>query len=667
LSADFNSIDIFIKSALNSWFLVIQYRIGLNKDNIYTFVGLKILKTFLMLQLKNNFIFAPVKTGYSDNTGIITEKHVNFYLARSKHIGAVTLEPLYLDKSLREIPTQIGIDSDDKIDGLKKLIDKIHQFDTKVIAHLNHPGRMANPKIPGNVFFSSTNIACETGGAEPKQMGNNEIQSVINLFTDSAKRAEKAGFDIIELQFGHGYLVAQFLSPKVNDREDEYGGSFENRIKFPLQILDAIKSGTNLPVIVRISGDEMLPDGIKLPEMIKFSKILKEAGIDAIHVSAGTVCSTPPWYFQHMFVPKGKTWEFANKIKQEAGIPTIFVGQINTKDDIKNLTDNFNADYIAIGRALIADPDFVGKYLNKVNGNIRPCLACAEGCLGNLKQGKGLGCLVNPLVGKDAEKLTLAKSPKHFAIIGGGLAGMQAALTLNKRGHKVTLFEKNKLGGQFNLAYLPPKKETLKKIIDYFVEELRDKNIEIINKDITEANIEFEKYNGIILATGAKPAIPPIEGLENYYLVEYIDRDDIPKNKNIFIIGGGLIGVEIATVLARDNNIIIVKRTVDFGEDMELISKMLSLNYLKDSNVKFFDKTNITRIDKNKIYAERNGEDIKFEDIDMIFVSTGMESYNPLEREFKKLNAPVFIIGDSKKVGKAEDAIQDAYETVKNL
>jgi 2,4-dienoyl-CoA reductase-like NADH-dependent reductase (Old Yellow Enzyme family) len=186
-----------------------------------------------MLNLKNKFIFAPVKTGYSDNTGVVTEKHLAFYKARSEFIGAVTLEPLYLDKGLRELPTQMGIDNDDKIDGLKKLTDVIHQFDTKVIAHLNHPGRMANPRIPGNYFLSSTDAACENGGASPKQMDADDIKQVVSLFANAAQRVEKAGFDIIELQFGHGYLAAQFISPKINKRTDAYGESFENRIKFP--------------------------------------------------------------------------------------------------------------------------------------------------------------------------------------------------------------------------------------------------------------------------------------------------------------------------------------------------------------------------------------------------------------------------------------------------
>jgi len=342
-----------------------------------------------MLELKNMFILAPIKTGYGDGSGKVTDRHIAFYKRRCKYLGAVIPEPFYLDKGLREIPTQLGIDNDDKIEELQKLVASIHESGTKVIAHLNHPGRMASPNIPGNHFISSTDRPCENGGATPKRMDKKDMEQVTSLFAKAALRAKKANFDIIELQFGHGYLLAQFLSPFVNDRTDEYGGSFENRIRFPLEVLRVVKESVDLPIIARISADEMVPGGIRLPEMMAFSKILEENGVEAIHVSAGTVCSTPPWYFQHMFVPKGKTWEMAGKIKEEITIPVIFVGQINMIEDIEKLRAEFPADYIAVGRALIADPDFIGKYQGEVKGVIRPCLACAEGCLGGVRSGAG--------------------------------------------------------------------------------------------------------------------------------------------------------------------------------------------------------------------------------------------------------------------------------------
>ena len=435
-----------------------------------------------MLPLKNHFIFAPIKTGYSDGRGVITERHLAFYKRRSPYLGAVIPEPFYLDNRLRELPTQMGIDDDSKIEGLKKLVDTIHRSGTKAIAHLNHPGRMANPNIPDNCFLSSTDKPCENGGAVPKRMGREDMKEVIELFVKGAVRAKRAGFDIIELQCGHGYLLAQFISPFVNDRTDEFGGSFENRIRFPLEALQAVMDSVNLPIIVRISGDEMTPEGIKLPEMIELSKILEKKGVRAIHVSAGTVCSTPPWFFQHMFVPKGKTWEMAKKIKKEINIPAIFVGRVNSLEDIEKLQKEYSADYIAVGRALVADPDFVGKCLAKKKGPIRPCLACVEGCLGGVRSGQGLQCLMNPEVGRETETPTHIRQPEKYAVVGGGLAGMQAAITLKKRGHEIDLYEQNTLGGQFNLAPLTPNKKSMARLVPYFIEELKDNNVNIIFK-----------------------------------------------------------------------------------------------------------------------------------------------------------------------------------------
>ncbi len=618
-----------------------------------------------MLSLKNQFIFPPIKTGYGNGNGTVTERHLAFYKRRSQYLGAVIPEPFYMDKSLRELPTQMGIDNDDKIDGLKKLTNLLHKTDTEAIAHLNHPGRMANPKIPGNHFISSTDKPCENGGKAPERMTKEDIAMVINLFKESAIRAQKANFDLIELQFGHGYLVAQFLSPFVNDREDEYGGTFENRVRFPLEILKTVKEAVDLSIIIRISGDEMIPNGIRLPEMLKFAVLLEQAGASAVHISAGTVCSTPPWFFQHMFIPKGKTWEMAKQIKSKINIPVISVGQINEIKDIEKIKSENISDYIAIGRALVADPDFVGKYLGEVKGEIRPCLACAEGCLGGVKAGKGLQCLVNPAVGKEEEVFEFPKRSKNYAVVGGGLAGMEAALNLGKRGHKVDLYEKEKLGGQFNLAYLTPKKMSMGKLVKYYKRELDGSKINVVHKEAIESDLI--SYDGVILATGSIPKVPPIPGLDNYYWADILLEENLPQNKRVLIIGGGLIGVDIATALILNKNkVILVKRTVDFGEDMEAIAKALSLKMLKESGAVFSDHTFIKKIEGNTAYAERNGEKIKFEDIDIFVVSTGMERFNPLKKQLEN-RVPVYVIGDAKEVGKAQDAIEDGYNLARRL
>lgn len=613
-----------------------------------------------MLKLKNQFILAPIKLGYSNNTGVINQRHLEFYNLRSKHVAAVTLEPPYMDSGLREIPSQIGIDNGYKIEGLKKLTDSIHKNGVKVIANLNHAGRMANPKIPGNYFWSSTDKACPNGGAVPERMNREMMDKVITMFVNSAKRAVASGIDIIELQFGHGYLLAQFISPDVNDRIDEYGGSFENRIKFPLEVLDAVRSVVEIPLIARISGDEMILTGFHIDEMILFSKILEAKGVDAIHVSAGSACSTPPWFFQHMFVPKGKTWELAGKIKEKVKIPIIFVGRINSEKDISIVKEKYNADYIAVGRAMVADHNFIGKHFGLVDGNIRPCLACAEGCLGGVKSGKGLGCVVNPLVNTGLPEVKMAETSKKFVVIGGGLAGMEAAITLNKRGHEVDLYEKNELGGQFNLAYLPPNKESLKEIVDYYINEIRERNINYINKGISSTNFDIKNYDGIILATGAIPAIPPIKGLTKYYWTEFLEDFQLPKGKTILVVGGGLIGLEVASKLVDGNNkVVIVEMFNEIARGMELIEKVMTVKKLQSKNAEIFTNYKVVEIVGSKVIIESEEERKELENINEIVIAAGMKSYIPFEY---KGNTPIYTVGDANKVGKAQEAIHDAYQ-----
>jgi 2,4-dienoyl-CoA reductase (NADPH2) len=618
------------------------------------------------MQLRNSFIMTPVKLGYSDGSGEVKDKHIRFYDERSRHIGAVTPEPLYLHKGLREIPTQLGIDSNEKISGLRRLTDLLHANGAKAIAHLSHPGRMANPKIPGNFHVSSTNRACENGGAVPKRMDEQDMNEVRQLFVDAAIRAQTAGFDYIELQFGHGYLLAQFLSPEVNNREDEFGGSFKNRLRFPLSVFNAVKKVVNLPINIRVSGDEMTSNGIRIAETIELVKILEQCGANAVHVSAGTVCSTPPWFFQHMFVPKGKTWQMAGEIKNHISIPVIFVGRINSVADVQKIQSTYHADFIALGRALVADPGFVGKYLNQVAGAIRPCLACSEGCLGGVRSGNGLGCVVNPLAGHDDPPLQKAVKSKSYAVIGGGLAGMEAALTLKQRGHRVTIYEKDRLGGQFNMAWLPPNKENMKEILDYFEYEIREQAIPVIYSEATEKQLLSEGYDGVIIATGALPAVPSIKGLKEYYWAEFLLDENLPQDKKIVVIGGGLIGLEIASKLTDKNNeVIIVEMLDEVARGMEMIEKTLTLKKLNMKNVAIYTNTKVDEISGAKVFLSGERQ-VVLEGIDKIVVATGMRSYHPLADALKD-KIPVHVIGDAKKVGKAQEAIRDAYVTAGQL
>ena len=615
-----------------------------------------------MIEMRNPFIFVPIKTGYGDGTGKVNDKHISFYKRRSRYVGAITLEPLYIDRGLREIPTQLGIDADDKVEGLRKLVDIIHEEGAKVIAHLNHPGRMANPSIPGNYFVSSTDEPCPNGGAVPEMLDREGMDKVKELFVSAARRAKEAGFDIIEIQMGHGYLLAQFISPGVNKRKDEYGGSFENRIRFPLEVLSSVMDAVDLPVIVRISGEEMVPGGIEIEEMIQLSRIMKDMGIAAVHVSAGTVCLSPPWFFQHMFIPKGKTWEMGARIQRDAGIPVVYVGRVNSFEDIEILKRDYDASYIGIGRALVADPDFIGKYTGEVEEEPRPCLACSEGCLGGVKKGKGLSCLMNPDV-PGLTIITKARKKKEVAVVGGGPAGLESAIILRERGHDVVLFEKEQLGGTFILASLHPRKKELRKAIDYFKREVERRGVEVVYKEAELKDIE--NFDEVIIATGSKPFVPPIKGLENYNWAEILYPENMPSGEKIFLIGGGLMGVETTSALAEaGNKVILVEILPELGGNMLPLEKAQLLKILKEHpDVELYTNTIIKEVKGDRVIGEVNGRYMEWDGIDRFVVLTGVRSYNPFEGE--ELPMPHYVIGDAKEPRKAIDAIEEGYNVAR--
>jgi 2,4-dienoyl-CoA reductase (NADPH2) len=368
-----------------------------------------------------------------------------------------------------------------------------------------------------------------------------------------------------------------------------------------------------------------------------------------------------------MFVPKGKIWELASKIKEEVNIPVIFVGQIHNEEDIDALKNKYGAEYFALGRALVADENVVGKITGEIKENIRPCLACSEGCLGGVKSGKGLQCVVNPTVGTAFEK-NEDEITQKVAIVGGGLAGMEAAIRLKVRGADVTLFEKNELGGQFNLASLPPNKQSLKNLVDFYKKEIIDKNITVENKEAKPEDLVDGGFDKVIIATGSKPSVPPIKGLNKYYWTEFLNDEQLPSNKKVVIVGGGLIGVEVASKLVNNNNeVIIIEMLPEVANGMEMIEKVLTLKKLKEKGVKIYTSTIVKEVvNDRKIIAEGENGDVEIDGIDYIVMATGMKPETGLYENIKD-KIDVAVIGDAKKVGKAQTAIYDAFELAMNI
>lgn len=620
-------------------------------------------------QLRNAFVMAPIKTGYGDGDGRVTDRHRQFYRRRADHLGAITPEPLYLDERLRELPTQMGIASEEHVPGLRDLTEAIHAGGAKAIAHLNHPGRMANPGIEGTVHLSASATTCERTGVTPERMSNGDIEEAIDLFADAASRAERAGFDVLELQFGHGYLVAQFLSPAVNDRTDAYGGSFQNRARFGFEVLEAVQSATDLPVMVRLTADDGVEGGIEFADARALATGLEDRGVDAVHVTGGSLCETPPAFFQHMFRPKGALWDHAAALKRELSVPVAAVGQINEHADVDRIQADSMADLIAVGRALVADPDFVGKYLDRVDGPVRPCMACSDGCLGGVKSGEGLGCVVNPQVGAaDEGRIEPAAEPGHYAVVGGGPAGLEAATVLAERGHDVDLYEPEALGGAFRWAPLPPGKDSLRKGIDYF-ETVLDAaaNVAVIRQEATEQDLAG--YDGAILATGSEPLVPPIEGLDavEYWGAEILAAENLPSEERVLIAGGGFVGLEVADALAAaDNEVVVVEMLPEVGGNMLSLERGPLLSKLRaEESVSIVTAATLERVEPDRATASRDGEELTWTDLDRYVLATGVQSFDPLEPD--AIPVPTETVGDAAEPGRFEDAVASAFEAARRL
>lgn len=614
---------------------------------------------------KNEFIMAPIKLGYCiQKDGKVNEKHLSFYEKRATNLGAVISEPFYIDSFLRENPFQLGIDSDDKLEGISKIASIIHSYGSKFIVHINHPGRMANSSIPGNYFWSASSIPCENGGAIPEAMDETMMNIAIEKMVNASIRAQKINADYIELQFGYGYLLSQFLSSQTNKRNDEYGDSFENRLRFPIRVLKAIQNNLSIPVIARLSATDFQPNGITLEESILLAKRLQEEGVVAIHVTVGSVCSTPAWYYQHMFTQKGKSWELADIIQKQLQIPVIFNGRIHSIEDINFLKEKYNAKYFSIGRALVADENFIEKILRINSEPIRPCLVCNEGCLGGVRSGKGLGCVVNPNVNNDFPEVKVTTKPRKIAIVGAGLAGLEASIILKRAGHNVVLFEKNEIGGQFQLAYLPPKKESLIEIIEFYKKELLRLKIPVEYIEVTNDLLKEKGFEEVIMATGAEAILPPIKGLKNFFGADILKNTEFFHHKKIVIIGGGLIGVEVASkLLDYQNQVIIVEMLDEIARGLEMIERTMILSMFKQHKVQVLLKSKVIEISDSTVFIEdENKEIIKIDNVDIVVVAVGMKPYIPFIPSL-----PAYYIGDAKKVSKAQDAIKDAHELALKL
>ncbi|OFW68290.1 MAG: NADH:flavin oxidoreductase [Actinobacteria bacterium RBG_13_63_9] len=529
----------------------------------------------------------------------------------------------------------------------------------------------------------------------PRELTIEEVEQVIEAFAQAALRAQKAGFEAVEVLSGTGYLISEFLSPLTNQRKDEYGGPLENRMRFGLKIMRAVRRmvGENLPLIVRMNGNDFMPGGQGRGELQEYAKALVQNGVDALCINVGWHEAKVPQIVS--FVPRAVFAYLARGIKELVDVPVIASHRINDPTVARQLISDGMCDMVAMGRSLIADPYLPEKTRNGKEDEIVHCVACAQGCFDHLFELKSIECLCNPKAGHEGElRIERAKKPKKVMVVGGGPAGMSAALAANERGHSVTLYERSdRLGGQLFLAAAPPGRQEFLELAKDLRKQVALKGIRVVlNQDVDAELLERESPDAVILATGAVPLTFPIPGADGPNVVQAWDvlEDKVVTGRRVVIIGGGAVGVETALFLAEKGTlsgdelkfllvnkaedpdtlyqlatrgtkkIVLIEMINKIGKDIGRSTRWGMLQDMTRFGVKADVETRAVEITENGVKVEYGGavEEIP---ADTVVTAGGAESFNPLQKLLEEKGIPFRVAGDAGRVATAFDAVHGGF------
>jgi 2,4-dienoyl-CoA reductase-like NADH-dependent reductase (Old Yellow Enzyme family)/thioredoxin reductase len=618
-----------------------------------------------------------VKLGYATDVGEVTERHIAFYARRAQGgVGLLTSEPLYVHRDGRELPTQLAIDDDSQIPGLERLVAAVHATGGRIMAHINHAGRAANPRlVPEEHRVSASDLPCPANGIVPRPLSRQEIDDVVQSFADAAGRVRQAAFDAIEIPFSHGYLVHQFLSPHTNHRDDEYGGSFENRLRFGRQVLMAVRTvvGPRLPIVVRMNANDHVAGGLNIEDAMAIGQYLADLPVDALSITSGTMCESVPFCLYPTGTPKAHLLPMAAKIRKTSGLPVIVAGRIRSPHVARFALRSGQSDFIGLGRPLLADPDWVRKAEAHDEEAILLCAACHQGCLAQLRQGQGTHCMFNPLTGRESEiHLEPTQRPRRITVIGGGPAGLEAASVAAQRGHTVSLFEhQDQLGGQLSLAARAPHKEEFIDSIRHLALMAQRAGVDIhLGKKMRLEEVLADRPDATIVATGGMPLTIPFPGLEStrwLLAAEVLEPATYVETTRVFLIGGGLLGLEAADFLAtQGKQVTLVEMRPEVGTDMDVLAKSMLLKRLQKQQVEIHTDTTVTRLTPDTAIAVRDGNEIHFP-IETVVLAVGVKANRELADGLEGSGLEFHVVGDAVEPRKVLEAIQEAFEVAAQL
>lgn len=620
------------------------------------------------MNLKNRFVAPAMDSGTTSDDHKYSKQSIELYRAKAK--GGFALiggEFLAVDESGFATKNEVGIYNDSFNENLKELTTAIHQEGAKAYAQLHHAGIASTYSYIHRKPMGPTALPSKKYLEPVEQMSISMIDYIVEKFIEAADRAKRCGFDAVEIHGAHGYLLSQFISKSINHRTDEYGGSIENRTRIVKRILVGIKEkcGKEYPVMFRISAHEYLEDGNSLEENIAICKILENSGLDCVSVSTGSVSSghiVCPYQFE-----PGFNFTNVREFKKALSIPVIGVGRINDPDLAEELIASGKADLIALGRQSVCDPEFPNKVKNKETELIFRCTGCMQRCYyskGLDEYDKGISCMINPFTGKELYwKIEEVKNPKEVLVVGGGPAGLECAWILAKKGHHVTLAEKeDKLGGQYNLACIPSKKEDLGKTISTYVALCKKYNVKFsLNTNVDEEYLKNHHFDCIVNASGSLPNTPNIKGLDkikNCTFKEVLNGSEIICKSRVLVAGGGLVGCETADFLtAYGNKVTIVEMGNQCAAEMNKYPRAILMKDLEKNGVQIKTNSRIKEFTANGVILD---DDILLSGFDYVVLAFGSHSNNSITRIISKYAKETYCIGDSKEAGDAKKAIFEA-------
>ncbi len=623
------------------------------------------------LTTANRIAMAPMVTHFAEG-GMVSNRMIGYYAERAKGgAGLVILEASYPRKVGH--PGRVHIWGDQFIPGLKRLTAEIHRFGGKVAIEINPSRGRVDEADP----ISASPVPHPVTGRVPRALTVEEIRALEEDFGRSVARAREAGFDAVMIHAGTGYLISEFLSPRINLRKDAYGGDVRGRARIGVEMVQEAKKqgGKEYPIIMRVAASERVEGGVALEDVQEACRLAEEAGVDAIDVVSG-VAETPEWVVPSLYFPPGCNVSLAEAIKKKISIPVMVAGRINDPAQAEEILEGEKADFIVMGRALVADPYFSAKAKEGKTNEIRKCIGCLR-CIESFSAHLPLLCALNPRVGKERDPEPKRARAKKVVIIGGGPAGLQAAVTAAGNGHRVILIEKEgDLGGQVKLASLPPGKGEINNVLAYFSGQLalRKNEIQVIREEATPSRVKGLKPDAVIAAVGSAPLVPKIpgieEGLKNKKVItgrELLSGKE-KVGKRTVVIGGGMIGCELALFLAeKGHGVALIEILPELAMDAFSHIRKVLVEQMKRKGVRVYTGVKKERIGKEGMEIVDSGGEKLLLEADTIVLSAGAVPDSTLSRSFQGTAPEFYEAGDCREARRILEAIHGGDEAARKL